>query len=123
MRKILLAILFVGVMAGSVSAQTTIAVDIAKAKLAWDWTQGTGGVPTEFRVKCGAASGVYTKITTIADPAARSANIRDVITGSGNWFCAVSAANQFGESANSNEVFFAAGAAPLAPTNARVSAQ
>lgn len=117
---IILAVLMISVTA---QAQTTISVDINKAKLAWDWTQGTGGIPTEFRVKCGAATGNYSRVTTLADPAARGANIRDVITGSGNWFCAVTAANAFGESVPSNEVNFSAGAAPSAPTNARVSAQ
>lgn len=120
----LIIIVFAALIIASIAeAQTTISVDINKAKLAWDWTQGSGGTPTEFRVKCGTATGNYTKVTTIADPAARQANVKDVITGSGNWFCAVSAANSFGESGNSNEVPFAAGAAPLAPTNARVTAQ
>lgn len=121
MTKLILASLLL-LLASPAYAQT-ISVDINRAKIAWDWAQGTGGVPTEFRVKCGNATGVYTKITVLAGIAVREANVRDVITGSGNWFCAVSVANQFGESAMSNEVPFSAGAAPSSPTNTRVTAQ
>ena len=106
----------------SAQAQTSVAVDINKAKLMWDWTQGTGGVPAEFLVKCGTTSQNYTRITSVA-PTLRELSVSSAITGSGNWFCTVSAANQFGESANGNEVPFVAGAVPSSPTNMRVTAQ
>ena len=104
-------------------AQTVISVDITKARLLWTWTQGTGGAATEFLVKCGAATGIYTAVTRLADPAARSVAVSAVVSGLGPYFCVVSAANQFGQSPNSNEVAFAAGVAPLAPTNLLIEVQ
>jgi hypothetical protein len=106
-----------------VRAQTSVAVDIDRATLQWDWLQGTGGVVETFRMKCGSATGAYSIITVISDPAARSVPVRNVISGVGTYFCAVSAANQFGESANSNEVTFTAGTVPGAPTGLRIIAQ
>lgn len=104
-------------------AQTTISVDIAKAKLVWDWTQGTGGLVGEFRAKCGNITGSYSVVTVIVDPAQRMVPIKMVITEPGKWFCVVTAANEFGESAPSNEVNFAAGVVPVSPANNRVQAQ
>ena len=103
-------------------AQTVISVDITKARLVWTWTQGTGGAVTEFRVKCGSTTGIYTKITILTDPTARFVTILSAITGPGNWFCVVSAANQFGESANTNEVSFAAGQQPVGPSGLQIIA-
>ena len=119
--KYLLAGIFIIFAEGYALAQT-ISVDLSKANFNWTWTQGTGGPATEFHVKCGSATNTYTRVTTVA-PTARSLPVKDGITGSGNWYCAVSAVNQYGESANSNEVFFSAGAGPSAPTNFGVSAQ
>ena len=107
---------------GSADAQTVVAIDIQRATLLWDWTQGTGGAATEFRAKCGQVSGTYTKVTILANPAARSMPVKDAILGSGNWFCAVSAANRYGESGLSNEVPFDAGDIPSNPSNVRVGA-
>ena len=104
-------------------AQTTVAVDITKAKLTWTWTQGTGGMPTAFRVKCGNVTGTYGILVSLPDPAARSASVASVITAAGKYFCVVSAANQFGESANSNEVSFDAGTVPVAPAGLVIQAQ
>lgn len=104
-------------------AQTVLSVDITKAKLSWQWSQGPAGPASEFRVKCGAASGAYTKTTVLVDPAARTAPVLSVIAGPGKWFCAVSAANPYGESGSSNEVTFDAGSVPVAPTNATITAQ
>ena len=102
----------------------SIAVDINRAKLAWTWTpDATSGTPSEFRMKCGATSGNYTKVTVVADSNAREMAVKDAITGNGNWFCAVSAANQFGESGLSNEVPFVAGAAPSGGLKLTVQAQ
>ena len=97
-------------MASSVQAQS-VSVDINRAKLSWTWAQGAGGAATEFRVKCGQTSGVYTRTTIVAHPT-MSVNVKDAITGNGNWFCVVTAANSFGESGASNEIPFVAGAAP-----------
>lgn len=120
---LLIAVLCVAATWTHGEAQTVIAVDLNKAKLSWDWTQGAGGMVEEFRVKCGNTSGNYTRVTSLANPAAREVAVRDAIAGSGNWFCVVTAANQFGESGVSNEVPFVAGAAPSSPTNTRVTAQ
>lgn len=108
---------------GSAEAQTILTVDLNKAQLQWDWTQGTGGAVDEFRMYCGPQAGQYTKTTVLTNPAARTLAVKDAITGSGNWFCAVSAANRYGESVKSNEVPFDAGAIPSSPTNNRVTAQ
>ena len=83
--------------------------DLNKARLTWNWIQGappSDGTVSEFRVKCGQSSKVYNKLTVIADPAARSVAVRQVIQGSGNWYCVIHAANVAGESGPSNEVFF-----------------
>lgn len=104
-------------------AQAVISVDIAKARLAWTWAQGTGGAVTEFRVKCGPAAGTYTSTTVLADPGARSVPVQQVVSGPGAYFCVVTAANQFGESASSNEVPFAAGNVPAAPSGLQITAQ
>ena len=122
MRTILIAFFWGLLLSTELAAQTVISVDINKARLQWDWTQGTGGAVDKFNVKCGTTPTTVSKVTTIADPAARSANIRDVITGSGQWYCAVNAENGFGVSGDSNQVPFAAGAAPSAPANSRVTA-
>ena len=108
-------------LAGDAAAQTSISVDISKARLQWDWAQGTGGLPDNFLVKCGQSSGSYSKTTPVAYPTT-TIPVAQAITGQGNWFCTVSAINQFGESANANEVPFVAGAVPLPPSNARVTA-
>jgi len=94
----------------NVQAQS-VSVDINRAKLSWTWAQGTGGLASEFRVKCGQTSGAYTNTTVVPYPTL-TINVKDAITGNGNWFCAVTAANSFGESGASNEVPFVAGAAP-----------
>ena len=112
-------------LAASTSAQV-IAVDMNKAKLMWDWTQGAApndGTPDEFRVKCGGVSGTYTKITVVVGSAVRELPVKSAITGSGDWFCVVTAANQFGESGPTNEVPFVAGVGPSSPTNLVIQAQ
>jgi len=85
-------------------AQTTIAVDLNRAKLTWQWAQGAApddGMAAEFRMKCGPTAGNYTKVTTISNPVTREIAVKDAITGSGNWFCVVTAANQFGDGVKS----------------------
>ena len=123
MKRFWLALALLGLSAGPIQAQTVISVDITKAQLMWSWAQSTGGVAAEFRVKCGNTAGTYTKVSVLADSAAREIPVASAITGPGNWFCVVSAANQFGESGPSNEVNFAAGNAPLAPSGLQIIAQ
>jgi hypothetical protein len=125
MRKIIgSALVLAGLGLAALSyAQTTVAVDISKAKLAWSWSQGSGSAATQFIVKCGTTTGVYTKITSLTDVTARSVPISTAIAGPGTWFCVVTAANQFGESAPTNEVSFNAGSIPVSATSLTVQAQ
>ena len=121
---VLLLLLF----ATAAQAQTTVVVDLNRALLQWNWTKGTNpgvddGDVAEFVIKCGNAPLVYNKETVLANPAARSIAVKDAIRGSGDWFCIVTARNQFGESGASNEVPFAAGVKPSSPSNLSVAAQ
>lgn len=124
--KTLGALLIVGALFAPQAMAQTVSVDLAKAKLAWDWTVGLppiDGNPDSFKMNCGKASKTYTVSTPINDPLARSVSIRQVIPSQGPWFCAVTALNSLGESTPSNEVSFIAGALPAGPTNNRVQAQ
>ena len=123
MKRVLIALALVLAFAGTSFAQQAIAVDISKAKLVWTWTQGTGGVPTEFRVKCGQTAGTYTKTTTLTNIALRELAIATAITGVGNWFCTGTVANEFGESAAAAEVSFRAGAVPAGMGSLVIQAQ
>lgn len=98
-----------------VFAQTTIAVDINKAKLSWQWTQGVGSPADGYSIKCGPTAGNYTRITNIAPSTLKEASLLAVIGGPGVYFCAVTAYNEFGESGLTNEVTFRAGTIPGAP--------
>ncbi len=124
MKVFFLALALLVAIAVSASAQvTTLAVDIEQANFTWEWVQGTGGPADEFRIKCGPTSGNYATTYTVPDPSLRSIPVKDVVGTSGNYFCVVSAANAFGESGVSNEVFFDAGTIPVGPTNLKVTVQ
>jgi hypothetical protein len=104
----------------------TVTVDLNKAVLAWDWTKGAppnDGDVRRFDIKCGRQAGVYSATTPINDPLSRSVKISQILNGTGQWFCAVVAVNNYSPSGLSNEVSFDAGAAPAVPSNARVQAQ
>jgi hypothetical protein len=125
MKLLIIALILLAAAASSADAQTTISVDINRAKLVWQWSQGAppvDGIPTEFLMKCGQSSGNYNRVTPVIFPLTELA-VRTAIGGTGRWFCAVSASNPFGESGLSNEVFFDAGAVPLSPSNLAVQAQ
>ena len=102
--------------------QSTVAVDLTRASLTWSWEQGEGGAVTAFRMKCGATTGSYTVAVTVSDPAARSMPLASVVTSPGKYFCAVSALNSFGESANSGEVSFDCGVSPVSPSLLQIRA-
>jgi len=92
---------------------------LATAKFSWNWSQGMtplDGMVKEFRVKCGAASGQYTIVKAFADPAVRSVLASDVLTQVGQYFCVVTAANEFGEGPPSNEVVTSLGRIPAPAT-------
>ena len=122
MKTFLFIALLVAAFATAAQAQT-VQVDINRATLLWTWTQDPiGGNADEFRVKCGNVSGTYNR-TTAVGPTLREVAIKSAIGGPGNWFCVVAAANAFGESGVSNEVPFAAGAAPVGNLGLQVRAQ
>lgn len=120
--KFLLALLFVAGLAGAAEAQT-VSVDINRAVLLWNWTPTVESGPAdEFRVYCGTATKTYTKMASVAGTA-REVPVKAAIGGSGNWFCAVTAANKHGEGGASNEVGFDAGAAPAGTISLSLSAK
>lgn len=91
-------------------------IDYKSATVTWTWTE-TPGAPAiaiveGFRLKCGRESKVYTVITDILDPNARSAQVSKITNGLGLWFCAMCGFNKYAESSESNEINFAAGAGP-----------
>lgn len=101
--------------------QTVLAVNLDTAKFTWTFTQGTGGVVKEFRIKCGAATKTYTIVFKPIAPTAREQLIKPVITGSGKYFCVVVANNDGGDSPPSNEVSFTTDTPPAAPTNLQIT--
>jgi len=112
MRRILFGVILLGMMlvVSDVMAQP-ISVDINRAKLQWSWTMLAGSSPiVDFEMRCGQTPKNYTKMTVVG-PTITSMDIKDAITGVGNWFCAVAARNQFGTLV-SGEVPFVAGSAP-----------
>jgi hypothetical protein len=95
---------------------------LATAQFHWNWQKGTtpgvdDGDPLGFKLYCGKQSAAYSLQLLIANPEARTAPVRDVITGSGSWYCVVTAYNEVGESKPSNELFFSAAAGTSSPTN------
>jgi hypothetical protein len=117
-RMVSMVVALLALSPGVLAAQTV--VDLSKAKFYWDWTQGTAGPATEFRIKCGPAVGTYPTIVAVS-PTLRVFPVNQVIGSSGSYHCIITAANQYGESAPSAEVFFAAGVAPSSPSNLRVT--
>ena len=123
MKTFIIAAIVLAMSAAAARAQTSIAVDINKATLSWDWVIGTGGAADSFTMKCGPDINTLTTLTPIADPTTRAIAVKGVITAIGPWTCAVTASNQFGESAPSNAVSFVAGTAPVGPSNLRLTSQ
>ncbi len=126
MKHLLIAVLVLAAMFYfqlSLSAQTVINANINTATLQWDWVRGAppnDGDPLEWRLKCGPTSGNYTRTVVIADPAARSVNMRTAIGTSGKYFCVLVPYTLAGESGASSELFFTAGAPASTPTNFRM---
>lgn len=108
MKKILTALILAILLYSSTASAQAASVDINKAVLSWTFAPGVGsGIVEKFEVRCGQVTGVYTKITTYAATAV-AANVRDIITGSGNWFCTVAAMNSIPSEVKGNEVPFGA---------------
>ncbi len=110
------------------NAQTVTAVDISKGKLQFSWVEGTGGVPTYFKSRCGLSSGNY--ITSFSSPFVQSSTNLYTIpisaataSSPGTYFCVVLAGNPVGESPPTNEISFFAGTVPAGPTGLGLLAQ
>src|ERR1700675_2998321 len=92
---IVLAIALAGMTLG-VTAQGTHSLTVS-------WTAPTtGGAPTTYNVKRAVSSGAEAKIATVNAPATSYVDTNG--TAGVTYFYVISAQNQFGESANSNEV-------------------
>jgi len=127
MKKFFFAIFFFA-WAAVAQAQTVVAVDIAKGKLQFSWAQGSGGMPTFFKSKCGTSSGTYG--TSFSQSFVQSSDNLYTIPVSaatanspGTYFCVVVAGNPVGESPPTNEISFFAGTVPAAPIGLGVLAQ
>lgn len=116
MKRLVLAFLL---LPSAAMAQSSI--DINLANFYWDWAQGTGGAVAEFRIKCGPAVGNYPTVTIVANPAARNFPVKNAVSGQGTWHCIMTAANQYGESPPTGDVFFAAGVSASSPSNFRLT--
>ncbi len=133
MKKILGLISVLTLLGAAPTFAQQISVDISKAKLMWEapivCTQfpnvppGCGGEAATYHVKCGDTSGNYNH--PVVDVAAPNTEIevKLIVPSLGEYFCVLSAENQFGVSGNSNELNFTAGATPGNPTNLSVVGQ
>jgi hypothetical protein len=76
-----------------------------KAVISWTFTPNSGsGTIDKYEARCGTSSNTYSKITQYA-ATATAGLVKDMITGSGRWFCAVFAMNALSE-VKSNEIPF-----------------
>ena len=108
---------FVILGAASYAQGQVVVIDLTRAKLSWVWAPGPGAVVANgFNVKCGTATGTYTRITNVANVATTTVDVKSAIAGNGNWFCVVAPHVQTAsgplEGAGSNEVNFFAAVAP-----------
>jgi hypothetical protein len=107
MKRFIIALILALLLSSTAHGQAAT-VDLNKATINWTFAPGVGsGILEKWEVRCGQTSGVYTKITNYA-ASASSGNIRDVITGSGNWFCVVAAMNALSEVKSTETPFVAA---------------
>lgn len=105
-------------------SSTVFAEPLSTAKLAWMPPVSTAeGLPlvgdlalTDYKIYCGASSGSYAVTKNVGLVVEYKAS--DVPLTIGVWFCVVTALNQYGESAYSNEKQFTLeGSVPASPTN------
>ena len=107
---------------GSLKLIDAIAAGANRQTSTLAWTAGVGGgVVEKFLVKCGTSSKNYTTPYKEVLPPNTRVKLSDVLASGGTYFCAVSAANSFGESVNSNEVNFTVGDPPANPANLTVN--
>lgn len=120
MVKNLLIVLVAGVLVlginSVVKAQNVVMVDITKAALVWDWSQGSGGMVEEFKITCGS------KVTAVG-PTVRTVVLSTALPGVGQYGCSIVAHNQFGDSPSASWVSFEAGTVPVVPVNLQINVQ
>lgn len=121
-KAFLLSLVFTALFTAQAAAQTVLSVDITKATLAWAWQQGTGSPADGFNVKCGTATGVYSKVNQVKPSSVLEYPVLSAIAGPGTWFCVVTAFNEFGETSPTNEVTFKAGTLPGDPNKLIIKA-
>jgi len=109
-------------------AQAIDSIPYATGGLQWDWTQGAppnDGIPTEFHLKCGTASGQYTMPVKIIPYPTKTIDLSAFLPGPSNttYYCVVTAFNPASsppEIGPSNEFpFVAAGGMLTPPANLR----
>jgi hypothetical protein len=110
--------LFLVLTAWAVHAQTPPKFNFNTAKYEWQWSLGTGMDAKEWHWKCGPATGQYTQAITIVkgSPIAGATYqlpANKLLPAPGVWFCVNLAANDYGESAPTNEVAGDFGLAPV----------
>jgi hypothetical protein len=111
MKIILFLAVLLAISAATADAQ--VSVVISRTALFWAWEPAPeSGEVDEFIIKCGQQAASYTRTVAIG-PTLREVPLKSLITGPGNWFCVVVAANPFGESEASNSVDFVAAGAPV----------
>ena len=118
MRKLiclLMPILLVLSVVTSYAQVVPVKVSIQTAQFSWVPSGSSGGAPTEYRLYCGTSSGNYSLAVFTVPSTQTTAYVKDVVKVAGKYYCAVAAANEFGVSGKSNEVFFNAGEAPGIP--------
>ena len=119
---ILVALLLMPIAASAQAAP--VKIPFTRGIFTWGHVIAAGsGTPSEFRVKCGVATGAYTITKVFLGADVRRVALNQVIPAPGTYFCAVSAANAFGESPMSAEVNFEAGQIPGAITDLTIGAQ
>lgn len=91
-------------------------VPLSRAKLTWEWTQGSGGPVEKFQIFCKTLARPDPVVTTVVSAAARECPLSSVVSEPGTYTCWIIAVNDVGPSGNSNEVNFKAGHYPKAPT-------
>lgn len=89
----------------TIEAKAQAVIDINKATISWTFTPNpNSGVIDKYEARCGPSTNNYSKITQYA-ATATAGLVRDMITGSGRWYCAIFAMNALSE-VKSNEIPF-----------------
>jgi fibronectin type 3 domain-containing protein len=79
------------------------ASDFSRDVIAWSWTQEAGSPADGYHVKCGNTTLARTYTWTVVGPSIVQAYVKNIVPGQGVWYCAVTAYNAGGDSAESAE--------------------